>query len=217
MKIATTIASLAVALAASGSALAVPIVTVGGTNVANEGQYTSIAGVTTLNFNAGFVLPGNVTLSSLGALVTGNIAGQFATPPGDTSQYLGIRPGFSPVTITIAGGGNYIGFYAGSLDTFNTITFNDSNGLAIVSYTGAQLAGFAGVPATGDQSIGRYFNVFESGNAFASVTLASSSPAFELDNFAIGRALPPGVVPLPGTIALIGAMLLGLGFVRRVN
>jgi hypothetical protein len=207
---------LAAALAAA-SAHAAPIVQVGGTAAVGGGETSSVAGVSVIDFNVGSSLPAGVTLtlSGIGAnLVTGS-SGIAASPPGDTTRYLAISPvSGTPVTITIAGGANYIGFYAGSLDSFNSITFSGSS--PSVTYTGTELAGFANLPATGNQAVGRYFNVYETGNAFTTVTLSSSDVAFELDNFAIGRAAPP-VVPLPGTLAMLGLGAVALGAMRRAK
>ena len=208
MTLRNALASALLGLGLVGAAVAVPVVTVGGTAVAGQGQTSSQAGVTVLDFNTD-VLPSGVTLSAAASnLVTGSLSGVYAAPPGDTSRYLTVSPASgSPVSITLATAANYIGFYAGSLDDFNLIQF--FNGATLVSsYTGVQLAGFAGVPATGDQSIGRYFNVFESGNSFTTVLLTSGSNAFELDNFAIGVAPPPTDIPLPGTLSLFGLGLI---------
>jgi hypothetical protein len=204
MTVRNAIASALLGLGLAGAAIAVPVVTVGGTAVAGQGQTTSQAGVNVLDFNTN-TLPSGVTFSAAPSnLVTGNLAGVYAAPPGDSSRYLTVSPtSGSPVSITLATAANYIGFYAGSLDSFNLIQF--FNGTTLVSsYTGFDLALLAGVPANGDQSIGRYFNVFESGNSFTTVLLTSTQNAFELDNFAIGVAAPPGQVPLPGTLSLFG-------------
>jgi hypothetical protein len=204
MTVRNAIASALLGLGLAGAAIAVPVVTVGGTAVAGQGQTTSQAGVNVLDFNTN-ALPSGVTFSAAPSnLVTGNLAGVYAAPPGDSSRYLTVSPtSGSPVSITLATAANYIGFYAGSLDSFNLIQF--FNGTTLVSsYTGFDLALLAGVPANGDQSIGRYFNVFESGNSFTTVLLTSTQNAFELDNFAIGVAAPPGQVPLPGTLSLFG-------------
>ena len=207
-------ASILAASLAAASAYAAPVVTVGGTTIAGEGQTTSIAGVSIIDFNVGSVMPADVTVTyAPGAanLVTGSAYGVTAAPPGDDSQYLVVSPiSGTPVTFTIAGGADYIGFYAGSLDGFNTITFSGAG--FSTTYTGQDLADLAGVSATGDQGIGRYFNVFESGNAFTTVTLTSTSVAFELDNFAIGRSKE---VPLPGSLALLGLGAFAMGAARR--
>ena len=202
--------SLAVAILASAMssiAIAAPIVTTGGVAVAGQGQTTSYAGVAVIDFNTS-VLPAGVTLSAVGGnLVSGSVANLYAAPPGDTSIYLAVGPTTgTPVTITLSSAANYIGFYAASLDAYNTITFVGST---TTSYTGSQLAALAGIPGGGNQSVGSYFNIFESGNDFTKVILSSTQQALELDNFAIGRASP---VPLPGTLSLLGLALLG-GFV----
>lgn len=200
---------------AAPSASALPVVTIGGTAVLNEGQTSSQPGVAVLDFNTAF-LPPDVTLTAApGNLVSGSAVGLFAAPPGDASRYLSVSPSSgTPVMISLATAANYIGFYAGSLDGFNHIEFFDG-ALSVASYSGAQLAAFAGVPATGDQSIGRYFNVFESGNTFTSVVLTSTSNAFELDNFAIGIAAPTNPLPLPGSLSLFAVGLMSAGMAAK--
>lgn len=202
------IASALLGLGFTAAAVAVPVVTIGGTAVAGQGQVTSQSGVTTLDFNTN-TLPSGVTLTAAASnLVTGNLSGVYAAPPGDSSRYLTVSPtSGSPVSIALATAANYIGFYAGSLDDFNLIQFFNGSTL-VSSYTGSTLAALAGVPANGDQSIGRYFNVFETGNSFTSVLLTSAQNAFELDNFAIGVAAPTTEVPLPGTLSLFGLGLI---------
>lgn len=202
------IVSAILGLGLAGTAIALPVVTVGGTTVSGQGQTSSQSGVTILDFNTD-VLPSGVTLTAAASnLVTGSLPGVYAAPPGDTSRYLTVSPASgTPVSITLATAANYIGFYAGSLDDFNLIQFFNGSTL-VSSYTGTALAALAGVPANGDQSIGRYFNVFESGNSFTTVLLTSGANAFELDNFAIGVAGPSNEVPVPGTLALFGLGLI---------
>jgi PEP-CTERM motif len=208
MTLRNAMASALLGLGLVGTAFAVPVVTVGGTAVAGQGQTSSQSGVTILDFNTN-TLPSGVTLTAAASnLVTGSLTGVYAAPPGDTSRYLTVSPtSGTPVSISLGSAANYIGFYAGSLDDFNLIQF--FNGLTLVSsYTGSALAALAGVPANGDQSIGRYFNVFENANSFTTVLLTSTQNAFELDNFAIGVAAPPNQVPLPGTLSLFGLGLI---------
>jgi hypothetical protein len=202
------IVSAILGLGLAGTAIALPVVTVGGTTVSGQGQTSSQSGVTILDFNTD-VLPSGVTLTAAASnLVTGSLPGVYAAPPGDTSRYLTVSPASGThVSITLATAANYIGFYAGSLDDFNLIQFFNGSTL-VSSYTGTALAALAGVPANGDQSIGRYFNVFESGNSFTTVLLTSGANAFELDNFAIGVAGPSNEVPVPGTLALFGLGLI---------
>ena len=218
MNLRLALMSVCLGLACAGAAQALPVVTTGGIAVPNEGQTSSQPGVAVLDFNSG-ALPPDVTLTAgSGNFVSGSVAGLYAAPPGDTSRYLSVSPSSgTPVVISLTSAANYIGFYAGSLDGFNHVEFFDGS-LSVASYTGAQLAAFAGVPATGDQSIGRYFNVFESSNTFTSVVLTSTGNAFELDNFAIGIATPSNVLPSPGSLSLAGlglAACAGLSRRRR--
>ena len=206
---------------ASLSLQAAPIVTVGGTSVSGAGQKSSVGGLACplISFDSGSAGSecAGVTYSPATGnnYVTGNIPGVSATPPGDATRYLTISPARgSTVTVTLGSAANYFGFYAGSLDTFNEIRFNYSSGSpGFVVYTGTQLAAFASIPADGNQTVGRYFNIFsESGRTFSSVVLTSSKAAFETDNHAFGVAS----VPAPGALALLGIGALGLfGAARR--
>ncbi len=211
MSFVRTLISVA-ALSAASASFAAPIVQIGGTTVAGQGQTTSKTGVTVIDFNVGSTTPAGVTITGTSAsnLITGNANSLYAAPPGDTSRYLAVGPTTgSPVTITLGSAANYIGFYAASLDSYNSITFVGST---TTKYTGQELANLANIAGGGAQGSGAYFNIFEQGNDFTSVILASSEQALELDNFAIGRAAPAGV-PLPGTLALLAVA--GLGFVAR--
>lgn len=201
----------ALGFAASSASSALPVVTIGGKAVLNEGQTSSQTGVAVLDFNTAFLPPGVALTAAPANLVTGSAVGLFAAPPGDASRYLSVSPsGGTPVIISLATAANYIGFYAGGLEGFNNIEFFDG-ALSVASYSGTQLATFAGVPATSDQSIGRYFNVFESSHTFTSVVLTSTGNAFELDNFAIGMAAPMNPLPLPGSLALFALGLVSAG------
>ena len=214
-----------IGLGFSAAAFAVPTVTIGGTPVAGEGEKTSQSGIiVTLDFNGAgaYVPPVGTHFAPAGAnsLQTGSSPAQYAAPPGDTSRYLCMGPFCgSPTTIGVDGvnilEANYIGFYAGSLDTFNTITFLD-HGIQVAQYTGAFLASLANIPANGDQTKGFYYNVFpDASTKFTDVILASSDNAFEIDNFAIGKADPPAKIPLPGTLALLGLGFLGVGSLKK--
>ena len=211
-----------IGLGFSAGVFAAPTVNTGGQVVTNEGLTTSQGGVTVLNFNTN-VIPANI-LFTPGAnhLQTGSSAGQYAAPPNDLSRYLcvGTFCG-SPVTIGFdlvnfpASEANYIGFYAGSLDAFNSIEFRD-HGVLRLTLTGTEMATLAGIPPNGDQTKGEYFNVFPDPQfKFTSVTLFSSSNAFEVDNFAIGIATPEQKIPLPGTLALLGLGFLGVGSLKK--
>ncbi|MCX7291619.1 PEP-CTERM sorting domain-containing protein [Janthinobacterium sp.] len=207
MKILSTLACATLA-AAAGSASAIPTFTAGGTALAGEGLVTSVAGATTIDFNSG-ILPANYID---GSLFTGTDSNH-AAPPGDMSMYLsaGVSSDqHSPVTANFAGGLSYFGFYMGSPDAYNSVTYSFAD-QSSTTLTGTQLASLAGDQANGDQSVGLYVNAFAGeGSKITSVAFHSSSNAFETDNHAFIAA-----VPEPETYAMLLAGLGLLGFMLR--
>jgi hypothetical protein len=86
------------------------------------------------------------------------------------------------------------------------------------SFTGTDInaVAFPGTGATGNQALAAYINYYTTGGVrFNQVVFSSSSNAFETDNHSFAIATPPGQVPLPGTVALLGAGIAGLGALRR--
>jgi hypothetical protein len=211
MKTTLSYLALVAGLTLTSVAQAGPWVSVGGTSIPNEGQTTSAitpVSMSVLDFNVTSITPSNLTVTgSPSNFVTGSLANEYAAPPNDLSQYISVSPAAgSPFTVTVSDFANYLGFYAGSIDGYNSITLTGISGS--VSYTGSDLAAMAGIAANGDQSIGYYYNVYLP-MGFSSVTFTSSANAFEIDNVAIGN------VPVPGTVALLGLGLLGAAAARR--
>ena len=181
------------------------LVTFGGTEVINEGTYSSQAAVTTVDFDNG-AMPSNYGLSipSGGAgIVSGSLFGIYLAPTGDTSPYL--TTGTSSVTIDLSA--NPIGYFGldwSSIDDYNTLSLTETNG-TVDTYTGSQIASLDGLPADGSTTA--YVNFFgTSGTAWNSVTMSSTLFAFESDNQAFGPAVAV-MSPEPATWLLLLASL----------
>ena len=113
---------------------------------------------------------------------------------------------------------NYLGFYWGSVDTYNTFEFY-SDDVLVQSLTGTQLlAKFGGIEGNQDlDSSNVYVNIdFSPAEAFNKLRVITNGIAGEFDNIVVGldkRPIPS--VPAPAGIALLGLGLVGLGFSRR--
>lgn len=150
------------------------------------------------------------------ALVTGSLANRYAAPfsvtenTADATRYLTVPQNLSasPVSATISFGQdyNYLGFFWGSIDNYNTITFYN-DGAQVASYTGDDFINPDNL--TGNQTAvetNKYVNFFMT-NSFDAIKLTSTSYAFELDNLAVS------VVPVPGAV-LLGFLGLGAAGMR---
>ncbi len=188
-------------------------VTAGGTAVSQQGLVSSVLDAVTMDFNSGLMPAEYVG----GLVVTGNSAGNWASPPGDNSHYLTVGPA-SPAVISLGSLASYFGYYGGSPDSYNSLEF--WNGATeVASFTGTQLAVAAGTSGNGNQQFGAYWN-FTAANSdewFDTVKMISTLPAFETDNHAVLFAVEElplqtfsvlSPVPEPQTYAM---MLAGLG------
>ncbi|WP_341525513.1 PEP-CTERM sorting domain-containing protein [Nostoc sp. UHCC 0302] len=227
-KLSLALAGTAIVLMGANPAGAVSLTKGGSTPVAGEGQYTNIQGATTINFNDG-VAPssGFVTYSATNGIVKGSVDGQYATPFGDTSNYLTISPkgdkvngqdfagNTGDVTIKFAQALDYYGFYWGSIDTYNFVDVY-SGGNLVKTFTGADVPG---APANGTQS-GSTNNVYvnlladtSKGETFDKIVLRSTGRAFETDNHSYRQASVPESSTTLGLL-VFGAMSVG-SFVKR--
>ena len=123
---------------------------------------------------------------------------------------------------------DYLGVYYGSIDTYNQIRFY--NGASLVNYGSGLLAdgivtgteiltamGCSDIPScSGNQTDPLYSNVYVNisflpSEQFTAFEFVTTGIAFEIDNVVTHIAQ----VPEPGSLALVGLALSGLGAVRR--
>ncbi len=168
-------------------------------NVANQAGPLAYIGV---NFSGSAYIVNNLG---------GGSGGQSATPAGDTTNYMSILAGGSE-TLTFNAVSKNFGFYWGSIDAYNSITFKLGTGV-VASYTGASLD-IAAAPGLGNQFANAQNKYLKfTGFNFDSIILTSSQNSFEFDNvyFEAAGRINPGV-PEASTWAMMILGFLGVGF-----
>ncbi len=222
MKRLALIAPILVALSASAHAAVVVVDSVGGSTTGGTYLAPDFLATTVITFDDVSVVntttptpspfsSGGFAFTGGGAAVNGSVSGSYAAPAGDTTNYL--TTGFDGVggtkTETLVLGQTYthFGLYWGSIDSYNTLLFYQ--GAALVgTFTGSDVPS----PANGNQTddpTNRYVNF---SGAFDSVVFQTGSPAFEVDNIALGGPSRVGGVPEPSTWAMMILGFFGVGF-----
>jgi hypothetical protein len=110
---------------------------------------------------------------------------------------------------------DYLGFYWGSIDDYNSFEFYNGDTL-VLTITGQELLdAFGGSVGDQDSELTNvYVNIaFDASEAFDSFTVNTSGIAGEFDNIVVGLDARP--VPAPASLAFLGLGLLGLGLGRR--
>jgi hypothetical protein len=201
-KLSALIMGAAVFTAISAPAEAITL-TFGGTPVAGQGQFSSVPGVTTIDFESGAPTSGLAVYSAPGpgpAVVSGNTPGVSIISADDNTRYLAVSifgdaRGTTPVTIAFANPLDYFGLYWGTPSANNTISFFNGNTL-LQSFSGDAL--YSVTPSTG----AAYANFFaDAGESFNKVVLSEISVAFESDNHAYKVASEPVPEPLTSLTA----------------
>jgi hypothetical protein len=169
------------------------------------------------------------------AVVLGSVSGVYAAPNLSGGNGLGFGPGGTDqadganatpyltsgstgslanaaISLTLPFDAKYIGLLWGSVDGYNTLSFYDSTDTLIGQITGADVAALP----NGDQGPQgtRYVNI-NSNVEFRKVVATSTQFAFEFDNVAFNDRPIIIETPEPGTLAILGTALLGLGAIRR--
>ncbi|WP_162789213.1 MULTISPECIES: PEPxxWA-CTERM sorting domain-containing protein [Sphingomonas] len=167
------------------------------------GSATYTGPTPTINFDSG--RPSNVT----GGSIVSGTASPHAQPLGSTGGYFSVGPADgSPGVINLSSYSQLfnISFIWGSVDSYNTLELINSAGVALYTFTGADIFN----PANGNQTSANtnpLVTIFLTGadtTAVRGLRFSSTQNAFETDNFAINA------VPEPSTWAL---MLVGFGAV----
>jgi hypothetical protein len=177
-----------------------------------------------------------------GIQVTGNSADAFgvrkgsksgvaASPAGDTTCF-GYTPkegGTVPSWVEVdysaflsnvgLGAINYLGFYWGSVETYNDFTFYNEDGTTTQLFgTEVLAAGNANSGSQNQPSANVYVEiVFDASEVFTKLRFTSNGVAGEFDNIVIGLSDREVPVPAPTGIALLVLGLLGLGLRNRLR
>jgi hypothetical protein len=178
----------------------------GTTPVSNQGLFSTVANVTTIDFNSGSAPSTGVAQYSQTNNVVSGSGGQYAQPPSDNTPYFTVGPSINTTaTITFTQTINYFGFYASTLDSYNSIQFL-SGSTVLATLTGTDISTLAG----GNSG---YINFYSSNNGqvFNKIILSSTSFAFETDNHAY-RIGSTAQLPVPEPSPMLPALLtFGLG------
>ena len=135
-------------------------------------------------------------------------AGLYATPYGDTTNYLAVLGGGSE-TISYGSEKTTFGLYWGSVDSYNVLSFYDGATL-VDTITGSQTGPLIASGGQGDYSSNGYV-VISGLPKFNNVVVSSGSNSFEFDSVVAGG------VPEPSTWMMMGLGFAGLGLVAFNN
>lgn len=113
----------------------------------------------------------------------------------------------------------YLGFYWGSVDTYNDFKFY-SDGNLVTQITGSQLLGALGGQSGNQSNAGSnaYVNIaFSIAEQFDTLVIDTSGIAGEFDNIVVGLSTREIPVPAPAGLALFAFGLVALGLRSRLK
>ncbi|TPV62094.1 PEP-CTERM sorting domain-containing protein [Aestuariibacter sp. GS-14] len=184
--------------------------------------------------------PAGVTVTANASEVgirKGSVANVAAAPAGDTTCFGYLTNNGSGVATTVFDysallsyyttlyssntllGITYLGFYWGSVDTYNDFEFY-SDGNLVTSITGSQLLSALG-GQSGNQTSSKsnvYVNIdFSIAEQFDTLVIKTSGIAGEFDNIVVGLSTREIPVPAPTGLALFAFGLIALGLRSRLK
>jgi hypothetical protein len=207
---ALAVAALGLSLGSANAAVTLLSNIAGATGGGNYGGLGAGAVVETFSASAGTAtdVPGAMISGSYG-IYTADSPGQFLKPLGTTTGFLSVPVAGvpAPQSATYQFGSSYslFGFYLGSPDTGNSITFL-LNG-AEVGGAGNGTYSFSSAPFATSNNAQSTYLTFNAGGLFNQVKFSTGVVALEADNFAVSA------IPEPGEWAM---MVAGLGVVSLI-
>jgi hypothetical protein len=153
-------------------------------------------------------------------VVTGTNVFQYLQPKSDSTRFLAIgfdagifAPSLKTETLTLSSDYTKFGFYWGSIDANNSVTFLN-NGVTVFSLSGTAVPDVnPSSNALTSANRNRYVNFdFTGGSAFDQVVFGTTFRAFEIDNLGLNGQLA-GAVPELSTWAMMLLGFAGVGFV----
>lgn len=188
----------------------------GGTSVSGQGQFSSVSGVTTIDFESGAPTSGFATYSTVygpNPVLSG--AGSFRPMADNASHFLSVAPTSgsglnNPTTIEFADKLDYFGLYWGSIGWYDSIEFYNGS-TQVASFTGEDASGIPGSSGSWtDPEYNMYVNFFaDGGESFDKIVLNASAIAFESDNHAYRVASVPEPSAVLGLLGLSGILAAG--------
>lgn len=176
--------------------------------------FSTVEGAQTITFDdaglgnlaTGYTHSSGVTYKGIGGdIVRNSVGGRYAAPPSQGAYNNANNPYLTvgsyntrELVIDFGVESDYFGFYFGSIDDYNNISFWN-NDEVIVSLTGSDIRR----GADGNQSVSgaRFVNIFaEEGENFNRIVFQSNNRAFETDNHAYRIAAPAEAVPTPAAV-----------------